>query len=65
MSSRRPEDVKMSTLALYTERGRCRLGLKMIHSIFVLYDKFFCRRGLLLDLKHPLWYGGRLTFGGS
>ena len=55
VSSRRPENVKMSRLALYTERGRCPLGLK----IFVLYDKFFCRRGLPLDLKHPL-YGGQV-----
>ena len=46
-SSRRPKHVKMSTLALLTERGRCWL----IHSdlklfvLFVLHKQFFCFEG--------------------
>ena len=43
-SSRRPEDVKIPRLALFTERGRC-WGYPWdckLSILFVLYDELFC-----------------------
>ena len=47
-SLRRPEDVKMPRLALYTERGRCweymHLGLKLTYSLCSVWRIILCER---------------------
>ena len=62
-SSRRPEDVKMPTLALYTERGRCwgyPWDWKLFFSLFCMANSFVWKtpssRFGVVDLKVPIVY---------
>ena len=52
-SSRRPEDVKVPRVALYTERGRCwdyHWNWKLF-ILFVLYGELFCLKEAVVGLK--------------
>ena len=52
-SSRRPEDVKVPRVALYTERGRCwdYLWNWKLFILFVLYGELFCLKEAVVGLK--------------
>ena len=57
-SSRRPEDMEMPRLVLYTERGRC-WGYTRDWEwfvLFVLYDELFCLKDAVVEVCRRISY---------